>query len=57
VSDTPCVGGPIPTSAPGFQDPERIRKVLRLKKALYSLKQAPRAWNARLDSELTLLGF
>jgi hypothetical protein len=32
-------------------------KVLRLKKALYGLRQAPRAWNARLDSELIKLGF
>jgi ABC-2 type transport system ATP-binding protein len=32
-------------------------KVLKLKKALYGLRQAPRAWNARLDSELVKLGF
>jgi len=32
-------------------------KVLKLKKALYGLRQAPRAWNAKLDSELLRLGF
>jgi len=32
-------------------------KVLRLKKALYGLRQAPRAWNSKLDKELIALGF
>jgi len=32
-------------------------KVLKLKKALYGLRQAPRAWNAKLDKELIALGF
>jgi hypothetical protein len=32
-------------------------KVLRLKKALYGLRQAPRAWNAKLDKEMIALGF
>jgi hypothetical protein len=31
--------------------------VLKLNKSLYRLKQAPRAWNARLDLELKALGF
>ena len=31
--------------------------MLKLKKALYGLRQAPRAWNARLDKELLKLGF
>jgi hypothetical protein len=35
---------------PGFE-------VLRLKKALYGLRQAPRAWNSKLDKELIALGF
>jgi hypothetical protein len=32
-------------------------KVYHLKKALYSLKQAPRAWNARIDNYLHQNGF
>lgn len=43
---------------PGFQDPLKTRKVLKLYKALlYGLKQAPRAWNSRLDLELIQFGF
>lgn len=32
-------------------------KVLKLKKALYGLHQAPRAWNAKLDDTLVSFGF
>jgi hypothetical protein len=32
-------------------------KVLKLNKALYGLRQAPRAWNFKLDKELINLGF
>jgi Reverse transcriptase (RNA-dependent DNA polymerase) len=32
-------------------------KVLRLKNALYRLKQAPRAWNTRIDSYFKENGF
>ena len=42
---------------PGFVVKGGSEKVLKLKKALYGLRQAPRAWNARLDSELLKLGF
>ena len=31
--------------------------MLRLHKALYGLRQAPRAWNAKLDVTLEALGF
>ena len=42
---------------PGFIVKGSSDKVLKLKKALYGLRQAPRAWNAKLDSELLRLGF
>uniref|UniRef100_A0ACD5U6F7 Uncharacterized protein n=1 Tax=Avena sativa TaxID=4498 RepID=A0ACD5U6F7_AVESA len=42
---------------PGFSVAGEERKVLRLQKALYGLRQAPRAWNAKLDSSLLGLGF
>jgi len=42
---------------PGFVIPDKENKVLRLCKALYGLRQAPRAWNAKLDSTLKQMGF
>ena len=34
---------------PGYVKIGEEKKVLKLKKALYELKQAPRAWNTRID--------
>ncbi|WVZ94772.1 hypothetical protein U9M48_040631 [Paspalum notatum var. saurae] len=42
---------------PGFTAAGHEGKVLRLHKALYGLRQAPRAWNAKLDASLHELGF
>jgi hypothetical protein len=42
---------------PGFVLEGQESKVLRLCKALYGLRQAPRAWNTKLDSTLLSLGF
>jgi hypothetical protein len=42
---------------PGFINDDNPDKVLRLHKALYGLRQAPRAWNAKLDNTLLSLGF
>jgi hypothetical protein len=41
----------------GFIVLGKEHKVLKLRKALYGLHQAPRAWNAKLDSTLLSLGF
>jgi hypothetical protein len=41
----------------GFVRAGREEKVLRLKKELYGLHQAPRAWNQKLDPSLLSLGF
>jgi len=41
----------------GFVIPGKEGKVLHLCKALYGLRQAPRAWNAKLDSTLKGMGF
>ena len=43
--------------APGFAVPRAEHKVLRLRKALYGMRQAPRAWNAKLDTTMGELGF
>jgi hypothetical protein len=42
---------------PGFEKKGEEHKVLKLHKALYGLRQAPRAWNSKLDKSLVALGF
>ena len=41
----------------GFVDPSKRDMVYRLHKALYDLKQAPRAWYERLHKYLINIGF
>jgi hypothetical protein len=41
----------------GFAIPGKEGKVLRLRNTLYGLRQAPRAWNTKLDSMLKGMGF
>jgi hypothetical protein len=41
---------------PGFAIPGKEGKMLRLRKTLYGLRQAPRAWNAKMDSTLKRMG-
>ncbi len=45
------------TQPEGFVDPERPHHVLRLKRALYGLRQAPLAWNWTLNAFLIEIGF
>jgi hypothetical protein len=42
---------------PGFIAAGHEGKVLRLIKALYGLRQAPRAWNVKLNNSLRKMGF
>ena len=42
---------------PGFEDAELPNHVFRLNKALYGMKQAPRAWYERLSKFLLKNGF
>jgi hypothetical protein len=42
---------------PGFVDPSKLDFVCRLKKSIYSLKQAPRLWNKCLTDALLSFGF
>jgi hypothetical protein len=45
------------TRPPGFEKKGQDDRVYRLSKALYGLRQAPRAWNIKLDSPLKKIGF
>jgi hypothetical protein len=40
-----------------FEVQDRKTHVCRLKKSLYVLKQAPRAWYGKIDSSMKSLGF
>jgi hypothetical protein len=42
---------------PGFEDPTKPKHVYKLSKALYGLKEAPRAWYERLRDFLLSKGF
>jgi hypothetical protein len=41
---------------PGFAVAGKEDKVYCLRKALYNLRQAPHAWNAKLDATLKAIG-
>jgi len=45
------------TQPPGFEVKWKKQMVYKLHKALYSLKQAPRAWNKRIDQFRLQIGF
>ena len=42
---------------PGYEDSSLTNYICKLDKAIYRLKQAPRAWYAKLSSKLLALGF
>ena len=41
----------------GFEVEDRWTHICKLKKALYGMKKAPRAWYGRIDSFLSIMGF
>ena len=41
----------------GFVDPNNARKISKLKKSIYGLKQASRSWNIRFDELVKGFGF
>lgn len=42
--------------SPGFVDKDNPQHVCKLRKAIYELKQAPRAWNSRFANYINRLG-
>jgi hypothetical protein len=45
------------SQALGFIEKGKEGMVLKLHKALYGLRQAPRAWNSKLDASMCKMGF
>ena len=45
------------TQPEGFEDPKNAKKVCKLKKSIYGLKQASRSWNIRFDEAVSDFGF
>ncbi|MBN8157116.1 hypothetical protein J0J30_24280, partial [Vibrio vulnificus] len=41
----------------GFTDPKQPKKVCKLKRSIYGLKQASRSWNHRFDKVIKQNGF
>ncbi|GKF47470.1 retrotransposon protein, putative, ty1-copia subclass [Tanacetum coccineum] len=41
----------------GFVDPKHPKKVCKLQRSIYGLKQASRSWNKRFDEEIKKVGF
>ena len=45
------------TQPKGFVDPQSAKKICKLQKSIYGLKQASRSWNIRFDEVVQALGF
>nr|AAS01945.1 putative polyprotein [Oryza sativa Japonica Group] len=45
------------TQPKGFVDPQSAKKICKLQKSIYGLKQASRSWNIRFDEVVKALGF
>nr|AAP52343.2 retrotransposon protein, putative, Ty1-copia subclass [Oryza sativa Japonica Group] len=45
------------TQPKGFVDPQSAKKICKLQKSIYGLKQASRSWNIRFDEVIKALGF
>ena len=45
------------TQPEGFIDPKNPKKVCKLQRSIYGLKQASRSWNLRFDEAIKEFGF